>query len=336
LNALSEKEMVEEQNNSDRNLRSKLESLIPRQNLAVMITLLGICLITAILNPVFITPTNLINVIRQISILGIVSCGMAMLMISGGIDLSVGATISLAGVIAGKVLVSGYGEITAVVVGILVGALVGLVIGILVATTRVQPFILTLGMLSLLGGFALIVTNGRQIPNLNGKYFEPIGGGMVGFIPVPVLLFILVALFSHFLLRNTKWGRNWYAIGGNEETAYLSGINVKTHKIAVYVLNGFLAGVAAVILASRIGAALPVMGNGYELRSIAAVVIGGVSLMGGRGSIFGAVLGVLLLGVISNSLNMLNVSSFYQNVTLGAIILIAVIANQYGQMRASK
>ncbi len=284
------------------------------------------------MNPVFITPTNLINVVRQISILGIVSCGMAMLMISGGIDLSVGATISLAGVVAGKILISGYGEFAAIAAGILVGALIGLVIGVIVAKTKVQPFILTLGMLSLIGGFALIVTSGQQIPNLGGDYFEPIGGGMVGFIPVPVIILFVVVISSHFLLRHTKWGRNWYAIGGNEETAYLSGINVNSHKIAVYVLNGLLAGVAAVTLASRIGAALPVMGNGYELRSIAAVVIGGVALSGGRGNIFGVFLGVLLLGVISNSLNMLNVSSFYQNVSLGSVILIAVIANQYGQV----
>jgi ribose transport system permease protein len=261
---------------------------------------------------------------------------MAMLMISGGIDLSVGATISLAGVITGKILVSGYGEFTAIVVGLLVGTVIGLFIGILVSVTKVQPFILTLGMLSLLSGFALIVTNGRQIPNVNGDFFAQIGGGMLGFVPVPVVLLLFVIFSSHFLLRYTKWGRNWYAIGGNEETAYLSGINIRTHKIAIYMLNGFLAGVAAVVLASRIGAALPVMGNGYELRSIAAVVIGGVSLSGGRGNIFGAFLGVLLLGVISNGLNMLNVSSFYQNVTLGIIIIIAVIANQYSQANTGK
>lgn len=311
-------------------------SLVPRQNMAVLITLIVLCVVISILNPVFLTPTNLINVIRQISILGIVSCGMAMLMISGGIDLSVGATISLAGVITGKILVSGYGEFTAIVAGLLVGAVIGLFIGILVSVTKVQPFILTLGMMSLLSGFALIVTNGRQIPNVNGDFFAQIGGGMLGFIPVPVVLLLVVIFSSHFLLRYTRWGRNWYAIGGNEETAYLSGINIKTHKIAIYMLNGFLAGVAAVVLASRIGAALPVMGNGYELRSIAAVVIGGVSLSGGRGNIFGAFLGVLLLGVISNGLNMLNVSSFYQNVTLGIIIIIAVIANQYSQANTGK
>lgn len=314
----------------------RLVSIVPRQNMAVLVTLIVLCIVISILNPVFLTPTNLVNVIRQISILGIVSCGMAMLMISGGIDLSVGATISLAGVITGKILVNGYGEFTAIVVGLLVGTVIGLFIGILVSVTKVQPFILTLGMLSLLSGFALIVTNGRQIPNVNGDFFAQIGGGMLGFVPVPVVLLLFVIFSSHFLLRYTKWGRNWYAIGGNEETAYLSGINIRTHKIAIYMLNGFLAGVAAVVLASRIGAALPVMGNGYELRSIAAVVIGGVSLSGGRGNIFGAFLGVLLLGVISNGLNMLNVSSFYQNVTLGIIIIIAVIANQYSQANTGK
>jgi ribose transport system permease protein len=311
----------------------RLRSLLPRQNLAVLVTLVLVCVGTAVLNPIFITPTNLINVVRQIAILGIVSSGMTMLMISGGIDLSVGTTVSLAGVITGRVLAAGIGEIPAILSGLLVGSLVGLVNGLIVAKTKVQPFISTLGMMSVLQGFALIVTNGRQIPNLGGPLFEPIGGGMVGIIPVPVILLFAVVLASHLMLRYTRWGRNWYAIGGNEETAFLSGINVNQLKVAVYILNGLLAGLAAVILTSRIGAALPLMGSGYELQSIAAVVIGGVALTGGRGNILGAFLGVLLLGVISNSLNMLNVSSFYQNISIGMIILIAVIANQYSQRR---
>jgi ribose transport system permease protein len=306
---------------------------LPRQHTAVLLTLLVICIITAIFSSAFRTPTNLINVMRQIAILGIVSSGMAMLMISGGIDLSVGSTISLAGVTAGWVLAHGYGQFSAILTGILVGALVGLVNGLIVTKTRVLPFISTLAMMSILQGLALIVTGGRQIPNLGGKFFESIGGGMLGFIPMPVILMLTIMLISGYLLRGTRWGRNWYAIGGNEETAYLSGINVNTNKIAVYVLNGLFAGIAAVTLASRIGAALPLMGSGYELQSIAAVVIGGVALTGGRGNMLGAFLGVLLLGVISNSLNMLNVSSFYQYIAVGGIILIAVVANQYSQRR---
>lgn len=314
-------------------LKSSLVNLFPRQYLAVLLTLSVICLITAIFSDAFLTPTNLINVMRQIAILGIVSSGMTMLMISGGIDLSVGTTISLAGVTCGWVLSHGYGEVAAVLTGILVGALVGLVNGVIVTKTRVLPFISTLAMMSILQGLALIVTGGRQIPNLGGKFFGPIGDGMIGFVPMPVVIMLTVVLLSGFLLRFTRWGRNWYSIGGNEETAYLSGINVVGLKIGVYVLNGLFAGIAAVTLASRIGAALPLMGSGYELQSIAAVVIGGVALSGGRGGMLGAFLGVLLLGVISNSLNMLNVSSFYQYIAVGGIILIAVIANQYSQRR---
>jgi ribose/xylose/arabinose/galactoside ABC-type transport system permease subunit len=316
-------------NRSNQWLAFKLGSLLPKQNLAVIVTLVLICLLTSILNPVFITPTNVVNVLRQIAFLGIVASGMTMLMISGGIDLSVGTTLSLAGVVTGKILASGYGEFAAILAGLSTGTLVGLVNGLIVAKTRVQPFISTLGMMSVLQGLALIVTDGRQIPNLGTPLFKPIGSGMVGFVPVPVIILFTIILLSHLLLRHTKWGRNWYAIGGNEETAFLSGINVNAHKVAVYVLNGLFAGIAAVALTSRIGAALPVMGSGYELQSIAAVVIGGVALTGGRGTIFGAFLGVLLLGVISNSLNMLNVSSFYQNISIGTIILLAVIANQY-------
>jgi ribose/xylose/arabinose/galactoside ABC-type transport system permease subunit len=233
----------------------------------------------------------------------------------------------------GRVLAAGLGEIPAILTGLIVGSLVGLANGIIVAKTKVQPFISTLGMMSVLQGLALIATNGRQIPNLGGPLFEPIGGGIVGIIPVPVIILFTVLVISHILLRYTRWGRNWYAIGGNEETAFLSGININTLKVAVYVINGLFAGIAAVTLTSRIGAALPLMGSGYELQSIAAVVIGGVSLNGGRGNILGAFLGVLLLGVISNSLNMLNVSSFYQNISIGIIIMIAVIANQYSMRR---
>lgn len=313
---------------------AQMGALFPRQNLAVLVTLIAVVIITSVLNPVFINPTNLINVVRQIAILGIVSSGMTMLMISGNIDLSVGTALSLAGVVTGRVLDSGYGQGTAVVVGILTGGLIGLVNGVIVARTRVQPFISTLGMMSVLQGAALLVTNGRQIPNLGGEFFEFIGGGMVGFIPVPVIILFVVVLISHFLLRYTKWGRHWYAIGGNEETAFLSGVGINAHKIGVYVINGLFVGIAAVTLTSRIGAALPLMGNGFELQSIAAVVIGGVALAGGRGNMLGAFLGVLLLGVISNSLNMLNVSSFFQYVAVGSIILVAVVANQYSQRRA--
>jgi ribose transport system permease protein len=316
-----------------RSVRLRQRAALPPQNMAVLITLIAVCVITAILNPTFIRPSNLINVFRQVAILGIVSSGMAMLMISGGIDLSVGSAISLAGVIAGRVLAGGYGQVTAVLVGILVGALIGLVNGAVVSKTRVQPFIWTLGMMSVLQGCALLVTGGRQIPDLGGNFFEAIGGGMLGFVPIPVIILLAVALLSHFVLRYTRWGRNWYSIGGNEETAFLSGINVNAHKVAVYVLTGVCVGIAAVTLTSRIGAALPLMGSGYELQSIAAVVIGGVALTGGRGNILGAFLGVLLLGVISNSLNMLDVSAFFQDITVGVIIFVAVIANQYSQRR---
>ncbi len=311
----------------------RLGQVRQRQNQAVLITILVICVITTLINPVFIKPANLINIMRQISILGIVASGMTILMISGGIDLSVGAALSFAGVVCGRVLAGGYGELTAVFAGVAVGALIGLVNGTIVAKTRVQPFISTLGMMSILQGGALLVTGGRQIPNLDGDFFASIGGGMLGFVPVPVIVLLTVVLVSHFLLQYTKWGRRWYALGGNEETAFLSGVDVNRYKVSAYIITGVCVGIAAVTLASRIGAALPLMGSGYELQSIAAVVIGGVSLSGGRGNILGAFLGVLLLGVISNSLNMLNVSAFFQTMAVGVIILLAVIANQYRQRR---
>lgn len=311
----------------------KLPANLRRQNLAVLGTLIAVCVLTTALNPVFINPNNLTNVMRQIAILGVISAGQAMLMISGGIDLSVGASVSLCGVIVAMILVGQYGEATAIVAGILLGGLIGMINGLIVSRTKIQPFIATLGMMSILQGLALVAANGRQIPNVTGSLIDPIGEGMLGFVPVPVIIMAAVLVLCHITLRYTKFGRNWYAMGGNEETAYLSGIDVTGHKVLIYTITGLLVGLASVMLVSRIGAAIPTMGTGYELQSIAAVVIGGVALSGGRGSIFGAFLGVLLLGVIANSLNLLNINAFYQNAAVGLVILIAVIANEFSQRR---
>jgi len=314
-------------------VKLKLPASLRRQNLAVLGTLIAVCALTTALNPGFISPNNLTNVMRQIAILGVIAGGQAMLMISGGIDLSVGTSVSLCGVIVAMILVGQYGEVTAILAGIVLGGLIGLTNGLIVAKTKIQPFIATLAMMSILQGLALVAANGRQIPNATGPLFDPIGGGMVGFMPVPVIIMVAVLVLCHITLRYTKYGRNWYAMGGNEETAFLSGINITAHKVGIYTITGLLVGLASVMLVSRIGAAIPTMGTGYELQSIAAVVIGGVALSGGRGSILGAFLGVLLLGVIANSLNLLNINAFYQNAAVGLVILVAVIANEFSQRR---
>jgi ribose transport system permease protein len=255
---------------------------------------------------VFLTPRNLVNVLRQISILGMVASGMTVVMISGGIDLSVGSVLSFVGCLAAQSLVHGWGIPVTMLVGIGGGAALGFFNGIIIANTRAHPFIITLGTMTLIQGVALVVT-GSYPTMAEGAAFEKflwLGTGSFLWIPVPIIVFFLV-------------------------TAYLSGINIKRHKVAIYTFVGALTGLASLVLTARLASALPTMGNGYELQSIAAIVIGGVALMGGRGNMWAAFTGVLLLGVISNSLSLLNVNAFYQYIVLGSIIVFAVVLQEY-------
>jgi ribose transport system permease protein len=276
--------------------------------LVVLVVILGITV------PVFLSPRNLRNVLQQISTLGVLSMGMTVLMISGGIDLSVGSSISVTAVTLGVMLKSG-------------APVMGLLNGLLAAYTKAHPFILTLGTMQVFQGVAIVITGGYPITDL-GDRFEFIGGGMIGGVPFIVIIFFAVLLVCFFLLRYTRMGRLAYAIGGNEYTTYLAGIKVRLCKILFYVIAGFCAGLAAIVLSSRISSAIPTMGAGFELNSIAAVVIGGTPLVGGRGNVWGTLTGVLLLGIISNGLNLLHVEGSWQYVVTGAIIIIAVIMHE--------
>jgi len=306
---------------------TRLRRAFGAQQWGIILVLVVLVAILGITVPVFLSPRNIRNILQQVSTLGILSMGMTVLMISGGIDLSVGSSISVTAVVLGVMLKAGVPVAVAVPTGLALGSTIGLANGLLAAYTNAHPFILTLGTMHLFQGVAIIITGGYPITDLGDK-FEFIGGGTLGGIPVIVILFFAVLAVCFFLLRYTRLGRLSYAIGGNEYTTYLAGIKVKLQKIIFYVICGFLAGLAAIALSSRISSAIPTMGAGFELNSIAAVVIGGTPLMGGRGSVWGTLTGVLLLGIISNGLNLLHVEGSWQYVVTGAVIIIAVIMHE--------
>ncbi len=282
----------------------------------------------------FLTPENCWNILRQISVNLCLSIGMTLVILSGGIDLSVGAVLALAGAVAAGLLKGGlalpflglqlnFTVAGAVVAGILTGSAAGWVNGLVITRFRLPPFVATLGMLSIARGLTMLWTGGFPVTAL-GSGFGFIGTGAVLGMPMPVwIMLALTGIFS-VLTRRTRFGRHLYAVGGSERAARLTGLRVNRIKLAVYTLGGALSGVAGLIVTARLDSAQPNAGLGYELDSIAAVVIGGTSLSGGRGSIGGTVLGCLIIGVLNNGLFLLNVSPFWQQVIKGLVILLAV------------
>lgn len=283
---------------------------------------LGVTL--TVLTPFFFTVTNLLNVAQQTAINAIIAVGMTFVIISAGIDLSVGSIVAFAGVTLALGLQAGWPALLAVAVALVAGAACGLVNGVLVAWGRLPSFIATLGMMSIARGAALLLTAGRPISGFSPG-FRWIANGAVCGIPAPVVLMILVCGVAHAVLGGTKFGRYAFAIGGNEEAALLSGVPVRPYKVAIYAVSGALAALASVVLTARLNSAQPIAGMNYELDAIAATVIGGTSLMGGEGSVLGTLIGALIMGVLRNGLNLLGVSSFVQQVVIGAVIIAAVL-----------
>jgi ribose/xylose/arabinose/galactoside ABC-type transport system permease subunit len=290
----------------------------------LMAALVLMCAALSFAEPVFLTAPNLINLVRQISINGILAVGVTYVLLTGGVDLSLGSVTALAGVVAASFAHAGqYPVAVPVAMGLLTGACCGAVNGVVAAKGRVAPFIATLGMMTVARGMALVVSGGRPVSGLS-EAFTRIGGSAVGGVPVPILIFCLVAAASHLFLHNLKPGRYIYAVGGNENAARASGVGVAGIKALAYTICGSSAGLAGVVLASRITTGQPNAGVGYELDAIAAAVIGGTSLSGGVGGVGGTILGALLMGVINNGLDLLNVSSYYQQIVKGLIIVGAV------------
>jgi ribose transport system permease protein len=288
------------------------------------IGLIILVIVLSFLSDYFFTVNNLLNIIRQVSIIAIMAFGMTFVILTGGIDLSVGSLLAVsAAVTAGLIINIGIFYLLVIPIGMLIGVLLGGFSGLMVAKAKMPAFIVTLGMMTIARGLTLIYTDGRPISGFN-EDFRFIGAGHIGGIPVPVIIMLIILFICYITLKKTPYGRYVYAIGGNEEAAKLSGINVDRIKMSVYALSGLLSAISGIILASRLNSAQPTAGSGYELDAIATVVLGGTSLSGGQGGVVGTLIGALIIGVLNNGLNLLNVSSFYQQVAKGAVILIAV------------
>ncbi len=286
--------------------------------------LLALCIVLWAATPHFLTVSNLLNVLEQTSINAIVAVGMTFVIISGGIDLSVGSVLALSGIALASALEGGVPAPAAIALALATGTACGLVNGVLITFGRLPPFIATLGMMSVARGAALMLAEGRPISGFT-EGFRALATGRVVIVPAPVILTAAVYLVAHFVLARTVFGRATYAIGGNEEAARLSGVHVRFHKTAVYGVAGLTSAVAAILLTARLNSAQPTAGTMYELDAIAATVIGGTSLLGGEGTLVGALIGALIMGVLRNGLNLLNVSSFFQQVVIGAVIIGAVL-----------
>jgi ribose transport system permease protein len=293
-------------------------------------TLFGLVLIGVVfslLSPVFLTGPNLMNILQQSSINACIALGMTLVIISGGIDLSVGPVAALSAVLGAAMMVAGMPVPLAVLGALGIGAACGLFNGALIAWGGLQPFIVTLGGLSLFRSFALIYTGGTPIFGIPTD-FRAFTNGTVAGIPNPVLIVVALAAVAWVVLNRTPLGEYMMAVGGNEEAARISGVPVKQTKLAAYMISGLMASVAAMILIGRLGAAEPTLGTLWELDAIAAAAIGGASLMGGRGSILGTLIGCIILGALRNGLTLMNVQAFYQLLATGIIIIVAMLIDR--------
>lgn len=293
-------------------------------------TLIGLLIIVvtfSFLSPVFFTLPNLLNILQQSSINALIALGMTLVIISGGIDLSVGPTAALSAVLGATLMTLGVPVTLAILATLGVGAMCGLFSGSLIAYAGLQPFIVTLGGLSLFRAIALIYTGGNPVFGIPLAFRSLINSTVLG-IPTPIVIVAVIALLLWTVMNKTPLGEYILAIGGNEEAARVAGVPVKRTKVAVYIFSGLLASLASLILIGRLGAAEPTIGNLWELDAIAAAAIGGASLMGGKGSIFGTLIGVVILGVLRNGLTLLNIQAFYQLLATGLIIIIAMLIDR--------
>lgn len=304
------------------NARNKLGAL---NTMGILIAFIVLCVVMAIASPSFLRSTNLLNILQQVSINFTIAIGMTFVILIGGIDLSVGSITALTGMIV-AILMKNYNwnVALAVIVSMLAACGMGMINGVLIAGLNLPPFIMTLGMMEIARGLSYSVTSGQPIYTLPESFLAI--SGRVNNIPVVAILIMLVLfLIAFYVLRYTRFGRYVYAVGGNESCAKLSGINVKAVKVAVYTISGFCCGVGAMLLTSRLDSAVPTNAESYEMNAIAAVVIGGVSMSGGDGSLVGTIIGAFMIGVIANGMNLLVIPTGPQRVVTGAIIVLAVI-----------
>lgn len=299
------------------------------QDLGALIALVILVIVIGIISPEFRTVGNILSLLRQSSINGLIAFGMTCVILTGGIDLSVGSVLALSTAICAGFISKGMSVPLALILALLIGTGFGMISGILVTKGRLQPFIATLITMTVFRGLTLIYMDGKPISNLGDSFLlKFVGKGNLFGIPFPVILFIVIFAIFMFVLEKTTLGRRIYATGSNWNAAKLAGVNIHNTKIIAYLLSGCMSAMAGLILLSRLGSAQPTLGTGYELDAIASVALGGTSMNGGRGRIWGTFVGVLIIAVLNNGLNILGVSSYYQDVVKGIVILIAVLSDR--------
>ena len=308
----------------NRDITSMIRKFLGQPEVSIFIPLLLLCVFTAIRNPNFLSKSNIADTLNYISLDFVIAVGMTFTIIGGGMDLSVGSTVALGGYITGMALIQGIPVIISVLLGILVGAVIGLANGLIIVTFKIPPFITTLGMMNIVKGIVNVLSEGRPLFPFPDTFNAIAQTRLWGF-PVPIFIAFALLILSAFILRNTSFGRSVMAVGGNEAAANTSGIDVNRVKVITYVVTATLAAFSGILLASKSGTATPGAGDGYEMNIIAAVIIGGTSLSGGSGSVISSAIGCALIKVMNNAMVILAINTYWQNIVIGAIIIVAVI-----------
>ena len=297
--------------------------------LGPLLALVVLVIFVTIMNPSFMSPTNLLNLLRQVSTNALIAFGMTFVIITGGIDLSVGSTLALSSALMAGMIASGLNPVLAMGMGLVLGAFSGACNGVMITKGKMAPFIATLATMTIYRGLTLVYTDGNPITGIGDSFiFKYMGRGYLFGIPFPVVVMLLFFGVLYVLLHKMTFGRKTFALGGNEKAAFIAGIKSDRIKIAIYSISGLMAAVAGIIITSRLNSAQPTAGNAYEMDAIASVVLGGTSLSGGRGRLVGTLIGALIIGTLNNGLNLLGVSSFYQQVVKGVVIIIAVLLDR--------
>ncbi len=302
------------------------------KNYNMLFVMIGMIVVCSIISPVFLTADNILNLLQQNAVFGIMAVGMAYLLISGALDLSAGANVALTGVVAGQTLLSTHNYLLTILVGLLVGVIIGTINGLLLTKLKVNFFIATLGTMTMINGLVLIITGGRPITGIPTD-FGVIGMGKIGAIPISMIIWIALAIIMQLILKYTKYGQYVYAMGGNERAAWFSGIDIDKNRLFTFLLTGLFAAGGGIVLLSRTNMAAVDAGTGYELKVIAACIVGGISLDGGKGDVVNSIFGVIILGLVLNILQLSGVSSYYQNLITGAIIIAAVAASNISKLK---
>ena len=309
--------------------KKKFDSKEVVTKLGPLLALIVLVIFVTFLNPSFISATNLLNLLRQVSTNALIAFGMTFVIITGGIDLSVGSTLALSSALTAGMIVSGLDPLLAMIIGVGIGFVLGAVNGLLITKGKMAPFIATLATMTIFRGLTLVFTDGKPITGIGDSFiFKFMGRGYLFGIPFPVILTLVFFAILFMLLHKMTFGRKTFAIGGNEKAAYIAGIKSDRIKVLIYAISGMMASISGIIITSRLNSAQPTAGTSYEMDAIASVVLGGTSLSGGRGRIVGTLIGALIIGTLNNGLNLLGVSSFYQQVVKGIVIIIAVLIDR--------